>query len=116
MRSSPISARKQDGCGPYHRPAAPGPPVDVLSFAAHHAAGGRGGAALPRKAVGRPLDEAGEATIKRGEEALPAALAIIEDHLAQNKWMMGAEFGLVDCAYCPMLNVIEKSEIGRAHV
>jgi len=64
------------------------------------------------KLFGRPLDEAGEATIKRGEEALPAALAIAEDHLAQNKWMMGAEFGLVDCAYCPMLNVIEKSGFG----
>src|SRR5262249_44996380 len=47
--------------------------------------------------------------VKRGEEALPAALKILEEHLAQTKWMMGAEFGLVDCAYCPVLNVIEKS-------
>jgi GST-like protein len=61
------------------------------------------------KFFGRAIDEAGEAAVKRGEEALPAALTILEDHLAQNKWMMGAEFGLVDCAYCPMLNVIEKS-------
>jgi glutathione S-transferase len=45
---------------------------------------------------------------------LPAALAIVEDHLAENKWMMGAEFGLVDCAYCPVLNVIEKSGFGFA--
>ena len=28
--------------------------------------------------------------------------------------MMGAEFGLVDCAYCPVLNVIEKSGFGFA--
>jgi len=40
---------------------------------------------------------------------LPEALTIVEDHLAHNEWMMGAEFGLVDCAYCPVLNVIEKS-------
>src|SRR6516165_2557527 len=61
------------------------------------------------KLFGRPVDEA---TVARGEQALPAALAILEDHLADNKWMMGAEFGLVDCAYCPVLNVIEKSGFG----
>jgi glutathione S-transferase len=61
------------------------------------------------KFFGRAIDDATEAAIKRGEEALPAPLAILEDRLAQNKWMMGAEFGLVDCAYCPVLNVIEKS-------
>ena len=67
------------------------------------------------KLFGRPpLDEAAEATIKRGEETLPAALAVVEDHLAQNEWMMGAEFGLVDCAYCPVLSVIEKSGFGFA--
>ncbi len=58
------------------------------------------------KLFGRPVDEA---TVERGEQALPAALTIIESHLAHNKWMMGAEFGLVDCANCPVLNVIEKS-------
>jgi glutathione S-transferase len=64
------------------------------------------------KLFGRPLDATGEATIKRGEEALPASLAILEGHLAGNKWVMGADFGLVDCAYCPVLNVIEKSGFG----
>ena len=64
------------------------------------------------KVFGRPLDAAGEATIKRGEEALPAPLAILEGHLAGNKWIMGADFGLVDCAYCPVLNVVEKSGFG----
>jgi glutathione S-transferase len=61
------------------------------------------------KLFGRPVDEP---TVKRGEEALPPVLAILEKHLTDNKWMMGAEFGLVDCAYCPVLNVIEKSGFG----
>ena len=64
------------------------------------------------KAFNRPLDATAEATIKRGEEALPASLAILEDHLTGNRWIMGAEFSLVDCAYCPVLNVIEKSAFG----
>jgi glutathione S-transferase len=63
------------------------------------------------KLFGRPVDEP---TVKRGEEALPPVLAILEDHLAHNKWMMGGDFGLVDCAYCPVLNVIEKSGFGFA--
>lgn len=63
------------------------------------------------KLFGRPVDEP---TVKRGEEALPPVLAILEHHLARNKWMMGADFGLVDCAYCPVLNVIEKSGFGFA--
>jgi glutathione S-transferase len=63
------------------------------------------------KLFGRPVDEA---TAKRGEEALPPVLAILEQHLADNKWMMGSEFGLADCAYCPVLNVIEKSGFGFA--
>ena len=63
------------------------------------------------KLFGRPVDEA---TVKRGEETLPPVLAILEDHLAHNKWIMGAEFSLVDCASCPVLNVIEKSGFGFA--
>jgi glutathione S-transferase len=63
------------------------------------------------KLFGRPVDEP---TVKRGEEALPPVLAILEDHLGHHEWMMGAEFGLVDCAYCPVLNVIEKSGFGFA--
>ena len=66
---------------------------------------------LRAKLFGRPVDEA---TVDRGEQALPAPLAIVEDHLAQHKWMTGAEFSLVDCAYCPVLNVIEKSGFGLA--
>jgi len=63
------------------------------------------------KLFGRPVDEA---IVKRGEEALPAPLAILEDHLTHNRWIMGAGFGLVDCAYCPILNVIEKSDFSLA--
>jgi glutathione S-transferase len=63
------------------------------------------------KLFGRPVDEA---TVQRGEQALPAPLSIVEDHLARNKWIMGDEFSLVDCAYCPVLNVIEKSGFGFA--
>ena len=66
---------------------------------------------LRAKLFGRPVDEP---TVKRGEEALPPVLGILEKHLADNKWMMGAEFGLVDCDYCPVLNVIEKSGFGFA--
>lgn len=63
------------------------------------------------KLFGRPVDEP---TVKRGEEALPPVLGILEKQLADNKWMMGSESGLVDCAYCPVLNVIEKSGFGFA--
>jgi glutathione S-transferase len=56
--------------------------------------------------LGIPADEA---TISRGEEALPDVIKIIEAQLAQNKWLPGAEFSLVDRAYCPILNVIEKA-------
>lgn len=55
---------------------------------------------------GVPADES---LVARGEKALAAVLPIVEDHLAQNRWMLGSEFSLVDCAYCPVLNVIEKA-------
>jgi GST-like protein len=50
-----------------------------------------------------------EAAIARGEKALPDPIRVIEGQLAKNRWMFGAEFSLVDCAYCPIFNVIEKS-------
>jgi glutathione S-transferase len=58
------------------------------------------------KVLGIPADEA---TIAHGEKALPGVIAIVEDQLAKNKWLLGAEFSLVDCAYCPILNVVEKA-------
>jgi len=50
-----------------------------------------------------------EAAIARGEKALPPLLEIVERHLAGNKWMLGADFSLVDCDYGPTLNVLEKA-------
>jgi GSH-dependent disulfide-bond oxidoreductase len=84
-----------------------------LFFLSQHIMPAAGEVALRFRAklFGRPVDEP---TVKRGEEALPPVLVILEDHLAHNKWMMGADFGLVDCAYCPVLNVVEKSGFGFA--
>jgi GSH-dependent disulfide-bond oxidoreductase len=58
------------------------------------------------KIFGIPTDEA---TIARGEKALPDVIKIVEAQLSKNKWLPGPEFSLVDCAYCPILNVIEKA-------
>lgn len=55
-----------------------------------------------------------EATIARGEKALPDVIRVVEDQLANNRWVLGAEFSLVDCAYCPILNVIEKAGFSLA--
>ncbi|MBV8119783.1 MAG: glutathione S-transferase family protein, partial [Alphaproteobacteria bacterium] len=44
-----------------------------------------------------------------GEQAIKAVLPIVEAHVARNRWMLGAEFSLVDCAYCPILHVVEKA-------
>jgi glutathione S-transferase len=58
------------------------------------------------KVLGIPVDEA---TIARGEKALPGVIGVVEAQLSKSKWLPGAEFSLVDCAYCPILNVIEKA-------
>src|SRR5581483_7069469 len=50
-----------------------------------------------------------EAAIARGEKALPGPLGILEAHLAVNKWMLGAEFSLVDCDYGPVFNALDKA-------
>jgi glutathione S-transferase len=50
-----------------------------------------------------------EAAIARGEKALPNVIEILEGQLAHGKWLLGNDFTLVDCAYCPVLNVIEKA-------
>jgi glutathione S-transferase len=50
-----------------------------------------------------------EAVVAHGEQALKAVLPVVEAHLAQNRWMLNDEFSLVDCAYCPVFNVIEKA-------
>jgi glutathione S-transferase len=61
---------------------------------------------IAAKLLGVPGDQD---AIARGEKALPVVLAIIERQLAKGKWMLGNEFSLVDCDYCPVLNVIEKA-------
>ncbi len=50
-----------------------------------------------------------EAAIARGEQALPDVIHILEDQLGKTQWIMGDDFSLVDCAYGPVLNVIEKA-------
>ena len=50
-----------------------------------------------------------EAAIARGEKALPDPLRIVDQHLANRKWMLGDEFSLVDCDYGPTFNVLEKA-------
>jgi glutathione S-transferase len=37
---------------------------------------------------------ADEAVIARGEKALPDPIRVVEDQLAKNRWMLGAEFSL----------------------
>lgn len=80
-----------------------------LFFSSQHIAPPATDLAFNRIAVkfaGLPADEA---AIARGEKALPAVMSILEGQLARNKWILGDDFSLVDCAYCPVLNVIEKA-------
>ena len=63
------------------------------------------------KVTGVPVDEA---AVAHGTELMTGALAVVEAHLARGRWMMGAQFGLVDCAYCPVLNVVEKAGFSPA--
>jgi glutathione S-transferase len=79
-----------------------------LFFLSQHIMPHAGEVALRIRArvLGIPLDEA---TVARGEKALPTPLKVVEDQLAQNRWLLGPDFSLVDCAYCPILNVIEKA-------
>ncbi len=58
------------------------------------------------KVTGVAVDEL---VVAQGEQALNAVLPVIEGHLAESKWMLGGEFSLVDCAYCPVFNVVEKA-------
>ena len=65
------------------------------------------------RVTGVPADET---VVARGEKALPAVLGILDGQLANNNWLLGGEFSLVDCAYCPILNVIEKAGFSFAGV
>ena len=79
-----------------------------LFFLAQHIMPPAGEVALRirSKLLGVPLDEA---VVAHGEQGLRTAFPIVEAHLEKNAWMLGSAFGLVDCAYCPILNVIEKA-------
>ena len=63
------------------------------------------------KVTGVAVDEA---VVARGEAALKAVLPIIENRLQHNQWMLSDDFSLVDCAYCPVFNVIEKAGFSLA--
>jgi len=97
-------------------PASAGERADALKwlfFLAQHIMPPAGEVALRirAKVLGIPLDEA---TVARGEQALPPAIGILEGRLAANRWLLDADFSLVDCAYCPVLNVIEKAGFSLA--
>jgi glutathione S-transferase len=55
-----------------------------------------------------------EAAVAQGEQGLRNAFPVVEAHLAKAAWMSGGEFSLVDCAYCPILNVVEKAGFSLA--
>jgi glutathione S-transferase len=63
------------------------------------------------KVMGIPLDEA---VVAQGEQAMQPVIGIIDRRLAANRWMLGADFSLVDCAYCPVLNIMEKAGFSLA--
>ena len=79
-----------------------------LFFLAQHIMPAAGEVALRirAKVTGIAVDEA---VVARGEQSLKTVLPIVETQLAQNTWMLGGEFSLVDCAYCPILNVIDRA-------
>lgn len=80
-----------------------------LFFLAQHISPPAGDLAFNRIAariLGIPADED---AIARGEKALPGVIGIIDGHLTDHKWMLGNDFSLVDCAYTPVLNIIEKA-------
>jgi len=61
---------------------------------------------IAAKLLGLPSDQE---AIARGEKALPAVIGVAEEQLARRAWIMGDNFTLVDCAYGPILSVIDKA-------
>jgi glutathione S-transferase len=84
-----------------------------LFFLSQHIMPSAGDMALRIRAklAGTPLDEA---AVARGEQALTTPMAVLEARLADRRWMLGDEFSLVDCGYCPVLNVLDKSSFSFA--
>ena len=84
-----------------------------LFFLAQHIMPAAGQVALRIRArvVGIPVDEV---VVAQGEQALPAPLGVLEGQLAKHRWLLGDAFSLVDCGYCPVLNVVEKAGFSYA--
>jgi glutathione S-transferase len=55
-----------------------------------------------------------EAAIARGEKALPDILKVVEQQLANRRWILGNDFSLADCDYGPTFNVLEKAGFSLA--
>ncbi len=89
-------------------PAGRAAALNWLFFLSQHILPPAGDVALRLRAklFGIPLDEA---TVARGEKALPPALGVVEGQLARHRWIAGDAFSLVDCAYGPILNVVDKA-------
>ncbi|MBV8494848.1 MAG: glutathione S-transferase family protein [Alphaproteobacteria bacterium] len=88
------------------------PALQWLFFLSQHMMPPAGELAFNRiaaRVLGFPPDEA---AIARGEKALPGVIGVLEGQLATQKWIGGPEFSLVDCAYVPVLNVVEKAGFG----
>jgi glutathione S-transferase len=58
------------------------------------------------KVLGASADEG---AIARGEKALPNVIRILEGQLAKDRWLLGDDFTLVECAYGPALHILEKA-------
>jgi glutathione S-transferase len=97
-------------------PRSPGGRAEALKwlfYLSQHIMPSAGDVALRIRArlLGAPVDEA---AVKRGEDALQAPMRVLDAHLGVNTWMLGSDFSLVDCAYCPVLNVLDKAAFSFA--
>ena len=89
-------------------PAGRAEALQWLFYLAQHIMPPTGDVALPlrSKVSGMPYDQE---TAARGQKVLATALPVVESQLATHKWLLGDAFSLVDCAYCPILNVADKA-------
>jgi glutathione S-transferase len=83
-----------------------------LFFLSGHIAPPAGDLAFNRIAIKLIGGQGDEAAIARGEKALPEVMRVLDAHLAKGKWLLGDNFTLVECAYGPVLNVVEKAGFG----